>query len=262
MSVVRFLYNIIVILLLIFLGIAYKIELFEVDIFVIVGPLLVLIYFIILRKEKINNFKASKLYFQDCDPEAFIEEFIKLSTKRLYSKNTKIRNKINLIHVYLSNGDLKSARIYLESLVEDEPKYSPVIKFSYYLAWSYYFEQKGEIEQLKTLIGQLEQLIIASQPKHKRFQAMHLKIITTRLYILENIHLDIAEKDILEILNNPLLKINIVVNVYYLGVIAYKQKRFDQATEYFDSVVLNGNKLIQVKKANLYLNKIKEVTQD
>jgi len=131
-------------------------------------------------------------------------------------------------------------------------------KESFRLNFNGYFEETKELERIKTLINQVKELIDISPLKFKTQLISNYNQIIARYYILANIHLNLAEQEFSKIFRANFPKFNVVVNVYYLGLIAYKQTDYKRALEYFRSVAKNGNKLSVVKKANEYIEKINE----
>lgn len=233
-------------------------EIIQSSVYILIGIILFAIYYFTLRLEKVNLLRISKIYLNECDPLKYITEYKKYLSNFIQAKTNKYLNEITISLAYLSLGELGEAKNILDDLVEFEPNFSPPLRFWYYKAWIYYFEETKELERIKTLINQVKELIDISPLKFKTQLISNYNQIIARYYILANIHLNLAEQEFSKIFRANFPKFNVVVNVYYLGLIAYKQTDYKRALEYFRSVAKNGNKLSVVKKANEYIEKINE----
>lgn len=229
------------------------------SIFFLISIGLVVIYFSVSRYEKIKLVKISKIYLDECDPIRYIEAYKKLLSRSILSKNAKVLNDITIALANISYGDIEEAKRTLDGLVESEPKFDSVLRFWYYKAWIFYFEETNEVERIKTLIFQSKQLVDRCPIKYKAQLISNYNQIIARYYIAANIHLNLAEQEFNRVFKSNFPKFNVVVNVYYLGVIAYLQKNYIRALEYFNSVAKNGNKLAVVNKSKNYIKLIENI---
>lgn len=229
------------------------------SIFVIIAIIFVIVNFSVNRYEKIKLVKISKIYLDECDPLRYIEEYKKLLSRSILTKNAKVLNDITIALANISYGDIEEAKKTLDGLVESEPKFDSVLRFWYYKAWIYYFEETNEVDRIKTLILQSKQLVDRCPGKYKAQLISNYNQIIARYYVSANIHLNLAEQEFNKIFKANFPKFNVVVNVYYLGVIAYLQKNYIRALEYFNSVAKNGNRLAVVNKSKNYIKKIEDI---
>lgn len=256
MSKLRFLSIIIIALYIIFVFPLQILGYVDITIFILIGLTLMIIYYFIWKNENKKLTNISKIYLHGCDPIKYIDEYQKFLKNSITNKNSQILNKITISLAYISSGDAEEARKILDSLVDLEPKFDLNIRFWYYKAWIYYFEEIKEIERIKILIKQAKLLIDDCPLKYKAQLISNYNQIIARYYVLSNIHLELAEEEFKKIFKGNFPKFNVVVNVYYLGVISYKQRDYQNALEYFNSVIKNGNKLAVVNKAKTYIENI------
>lgn len=262
MSRIRFIFLIFNFMYIIFIFPLTLLDYFSLDLSFTIGLVLIIAFYVLKRIDRNKFIKVTKVYLDECDPEKYIYEFKKLMKHIILPSKAKYLNDITIAMAYYSLGKIEEARKSLEKLVDVEPKFPPVIRFWYYKAWLYYFLETKEIEKIKTLLEQ-SRLIIDNVPtKFKSQLSSNYNNLTARYYVLANIHLNLAEQEFSKIYKMNLPKLHVVSNVYYLGVIAYKQNDFRRALECFKSVEKNGNKLIFVQKALFYINKINEETSE
>lgn len=262
MSKIRFIVVILSLIYILFIFPLAIIDLITLEIFILIGLVLIISFHSIKRVERKKIVNVSKFYLDECDPIKYIKDLKKLLKHFILFKSIKYLNEITIALAYISAGNLDDAKNILESLVDIEPKFSVIIRFWYYKAWIYYFEETNEIERIKVLIEQSRLLIDKTPTRFKAQMLSNYNQIIARYYVLANIHLNLAEEEFNKIFKTNFPKMNVVVNVYYLGVIAYRNNDLKHARDYFKSVVKNGNKLNVVLKSNEYLEKINLETSE
>lgn len=225
---------------------------------VFVFNIIFLISMVILKhNEKIDMIKISSYLSNDLDPKKYINEYVKFKKKFIFSKTSNLLNKINIISIQISPENLEYCKSELESLVEEENKFTPVIRFFYYRAWVLYFFETNDMSKAKALLDELENIIYLLKGNQRLLLYPHLQLDKIKYDVILGRNLEDAELTYNTLLNHNITRINYIYCLYNLGIIAYKKKEYDNAEEKFKIVINNGNKLYVVNKAKKYLNKIK-----
>lgn len=213
------------------------------------------------KKDRIKLHKISSIYFNDCNPRLYLSEIEKYNKKIIRSKKGKILHQISKSLIYLDLGDLSACHEILLSLVNQEETFTIVIKFWYYKAWIYYYDEIDQPGRMKILLQELEKLAQTAPAKYQKQLKLNFRQVQARYYVKVGIYLDTAEAIYSEIFKGRYPRLTVVLNLYYLGVIAYKQARYDLAVERLNSVVKNGNQLYVVEKAKQLIEEIKIKTE-
>lgn len=265
MSKQRFIVAILIAIYAIFVFPLELLDFIDVTIFLLIGLILFALYFYFRKREKQKLIYISKIYLHECDPIRYIEEYNKYLKNFVLSKRFKTLHKITNSMAYLAAGKIDEAKQILDEFVENEPNFYPVIRFWYYKAWIYYFEETKELARIKILIQEVQKIIHITPLKYRPQLLSNYNQMIARYYVASKIHLNLAEDEFKKVFNRNLPKLNVVVNVYYLGVISFLNKDYVTAKEYFNSVIKNGNRLIVVDRAKEYLdlidNGLKEDTE-
>lgn len=227
-------------------------------IFFLIAITLLASFYFVKYFEKRKLIAISKIYLDTCDPVKYVEEYQKYLKQIVTKEKYKYLHSITIALAHISAGKIIEAKQTLDELVEKEPHFDSIIRFWYYKAWIYYFEETKEIAKFKVLMHELKKLVDQCPYKFREQLLSNYNNIVARYYVLNNIHLDIAYKEFSKVFFGRYPKLNAVINVYYLGVIAYLENNYNEAKEYFNSVIRNGNKLEVVNKAKKYLSLINE----
>jgi len=217
-------------------------------------------YFITRNNEKKRLIEISKIFLDKCDPERYVFEYQKFINTLISRERNRVLYKITLVLGYLTYGNLEEAKKILDELIDEEPKLELINRFWYYKTWIYYFEETKNYAKCEILLKEVQKLVSISPIKYKMQLILNYNQMLARFYVANKINLDKAENEFSKVFKTRLPKLNIVTNVYYLGVIAYLKNDYTKAIEYFNSVIKNGNKLAVVEKAKNYLNIIERET--
>jgi len=261
MTKLRFYYWIFSILAVLFFVVLVVIDPENAQAYFILEVGIIFINFYLKRKEKNRLLKITMIYINECNPERYLYELEQFNKKRIRSKHMLIMDKISKSLIYLDIGKIEESYKILFSLVEVEPSFNTFMRFWYYKSWIYYYEEVKEIKRMKYLIDKTTELIELSPLKYRNQLQANFKQILARYYVTAGIYLDNAEDNYSEVFKGRFPKLTVVLSVYYLGVIAYKQGKYDLAVERLQSVVRNGKYLFVSEKSKVLLEKISNSAQ-
>ncbi len=234
-------------------------ERFSYDIFFLLIVFFLFLHFFFQRFEKKKTLKIHMIYLQDLNPLAYLEEYQKFNKKRFLSKAAKSINKINSALVLLTADKIEKAHQILIGLVDQEPKFGSYLRFWYYTAWINYYDEVDDLTRMKFLLEQNKAILKEIPPKYRQKLVENFEFFKAKCFVKEGIFLDTAENYFYDILRTNLPKLTILNCVYQLGVIAYKNGKYELSKRRFQSVVMNGKDLNEAKKAKTFLEKIDEL---
>ena len=212
------------------------------------------------RADKALIKSINQIYIFECDPLKYFHKYQAYLKKCFVSKNALIMLKNTEALVNLDAGNITHAKTILDTLVDQEPTFNNLTKFWYYKAWIHYLEEQNEIKKMEVLINKQKELLNFLPPSVRpQFEANYNSLVA-RYYVKNGIYLDNAEMFYSDILRGNYPKINIVTSVFYLGVISFKQGKYELAAERFRSVKRSANKLYISEKAEKYLDLIEQKT--
>jgi hypothetical protein len=212
------------------------------------------------KKEKQKYARLTAIYVSECDPERYLLEYEKYRKSLLFPKRKIPMATISKALVYVDLGDFDTARNLLLGLADEEAKMSDFVRFWYYKAWIYCYDETKETARMKVLIDQQKIIIERIKSRYQMQLLANYQLIVARYYLRAGIYLENAETIYHQVLNGPYPKLTYVLCEFRLGEIAFLKNQYETAQERFHAVIRNGNKLYVTKKAHEFLDKIKSKT--
>lgn len=212
----------------------------------------------IRKKEKQKFTLLTAIYVSDCDPERYLHEYEKYRKSLLFPKRRIPMATISQALIHIDLGNFDTARNLLLGLVEDEPTMSDFVRFWFYKAWIYCYDETKETARMKVLIDQQKNIIERVKSRSRMQLLANYQLILARYFLRTGIDLGNAETIYRQVLNGASPKLIYVQCEFRLGEIAFLKKQYESAKERFLIVIRNGSKLYVAKKAQEYLNRINE----
>ena len=228
------------------------------DLYFVFLVIIFILHFWLSKKEKKKKNEITMVYIENLQPLRYLELFEDFNKTQVISKNIKLMNQITKCQVLLDAGKFQECRNILESLVEEEGKFSPFVRFLYYKNWIHYFGETNDIPRMKFLLDQCYDLLEKIPLKFRQQLAITYKIMEANYFIKEGIFLETAESRYQQIMQTRLPRVAVIQAIFQLAIIDIKSRRLEQAKTRLTSVIKNGRELHLVQKAKKILDEIVE----
>lgn len=212
-------------------------------------------YFWAIEKRKMNQ--VVMIYVNDCDPLRYLEEYENLIRTYVSTSTSRVINQIGKALLLMEAGEIDSAKSILDALVDDEPGFNNSLKFLYYKAWIFYFDETNNLEKMEVLYNQAQKLLSSIPLKLKPIIDSNFKYIQARYFVKAGIYLDSAESIYGEAFKGRYPYLTVLNSIYYLGVIALKQGKKEIAMERFSAIIKSGKSNLAIfNKSHEMIKKI------
>ncbi|HKM30394.1 MAG TPA: tetratricopeptide repeat protein [Bacilli bacterium] len=197
-------------------------------------------------------------YSQTGNVKKYLDSLSLFNKKMVKNKKNKYFDLISYAHAYMDMGNFEGAKDILDKLVEEEPRFTSLIRFFYYRAWINYFLNYGLDGEAKKLLDQLKAMIELAAPQLRQQYIINYQILVAKYNIRCDVLLIETKATLKQIIDANPTPLMTASTSYYVGIIEYKLGNFSEAKSIFNEVAKFNEQLHFVVKAKEYLHRLSE----